>query len=63
VAKDTDANALMRWFCDDVVRVFCSQGSFEKEGIGDASYLFVPDNPTYEGSVKLLFDEHNRPLT
>ena len=65
VAKDTDADALMRWFCDDVMRVFSSQRAFDKEGIfiGDASYLFVPDNPNYEGSVKLLFDEHNHPVS
>ena len=64
VAKDTDAEALMRWFCDDVVRVFRNTRAFHKEGIfiGDASYLFVPDNPNYEGSVKLLFDEHDHPL-
>jgi hypothetical protein len=64
VAKDTDAEALTRWFCNDVLRVFRTQRVFDKEGIfiGDASYLFVPDNPNYEGSVKLLFDEHNHPV-
>ena len=30
--------------------------------IGDGSYLFVPDNPEYEGSVVLWFDEHNHPV-
>ena len=65
VSKDTDADALMRWFCTDVVRIFRSKRAFDKEGIfiGDASYLFVPDNPNYEGSVKLLFDEHNHPVS
>lgn len=65
MAKDTDAQALTRWFCDDVVRVFRSRRAFHKEGIfiGDASYLFVPDNPNYEGSVKLLFDENDHPIT
>jgi hypothetical protein len=64
VAKDTDAEALTRWFCNDVLRVFRNQRVFDKEGIfiGDASYLFVPDNLNYEGSVKLLFDEHNHPV-
>jgi len=64
VAKDTDAEALGRWFCNDVLRVFRNQRVFDKEGIfiGDASYLFVPDNANYEGSVKLLFDEHNHPV-
>ncbi|MGB2884043.1 MAG: transposase [Dehalococcoidia bacterium] len=65
LSKDTDAYALMRWFCHDVVQVFGSQRVFDKEGIfiGDGSYLFVPDNPNYEGSVKLLFDEHNHPVS
>ena len=61
VAKDTDAEALMRWFGGDGVRIFRRHRAFDREGvfIGDASYLFVPDNPRYEGSVKLLFDEHD----
>ena len=61
IAKDTDAEALMKWFGDDVVKVFRRARAFDKEGIfiGDASYLFVADNPRYEGSVKLVFDEHN----
>jgi len=65
VSKDTDADALMRWFCTDVVRIFRSSRAFDKEGIfiGDASYLFVPDNPNYENSVKLLFDEQNHPIS
>jgi hypothetical protein len=65
VAKDTDADALMSWFCQDVAQMFRSHRAFDKEGIfiGDASYLFVPDNPKYEGSVKLLFDPNNHPLS
>jgi hypothetical protein len=65
VAKDTDAQALMRWFGEDGVRVFQRRRAFDREGIfiGDASYLFVPDNPHYEDSVKLLFDEHNHPVS
>jgi hypothetical protein len=64
VAKDTDAEALMEWFNRDVVRVFRKHRAFDKEGlfIGDASYLFVPDNPKYEGSVRMLFDEDNHPV-
>jgi hypothetical protein len=30
--------------------------------LGDAPYLFVPDNRSYERSSRLLFDEHNHPL-
>jgi len=48
-----------------VVRAFERRRVFDPEGIfiGDASYLFVPDNPHYEGSVKLLFDENNHPIS
>jgi hypothetical protein len=65
VAKDTEADALMRWFSTDLAAVLKRQRAFDKEGmfIGDASYLFVPDNPRYEGSVKLLFDEHDHPVS
>ena len=65
MAKDTDARALMRWFGQDGVRVFQRRRVFDPEGvfIGDASYLFVPDNPHYEGSVKLRFDEDDHPLS
>lgn len=64
VAKDTEAEALVGWFNRDVVRVFRKHRVFDKEGlfIGDASYLFVPDNPMYEGSVRMLFDEDNHPV-
>jgi hypothetical protein len=65
ISKDTDADALMEWFCTDVNQIFRTHRAFDKEGIfiGDASYLFVPDNANYEGSVKLLFDRHNHPLS
>jgi len=65
VAKDTDPQALMNWFGEAGGRMFQRRRVFDREGIfiGDASYLFVPDNPRYEGSVKLLFDEHNHPLS
>jgi len=65
LAKDTEADALMRWFSADVAGVFKNQRAFDKEGIfiGDASYLFVPDNPNYESSVKLLFDENDHPVS
>jgi hypothetical protein len=64
VTKDTDAEALLGWFNREVARVLRKHRVFDKEGlfIGDASYLFVPDNPSYEGSVKMLFDEDNHPV-
>ncbi|TAN35221.1 hypothetical protein EPN27_04235, partial [Patescibacteria group bacterium] len=65
IAKDTPAEALMDWYNRDVVKVFREQRYFDKAGIfiGDASYIFVPDNEHYEGSVKMLFDEHNHPVS
>ena len=60
-ARDTDAERLHDWFNREVPRCLRSLQLFDPEGlfIGDASHLFVPDNEHYEGSVKLLFDEHN----
>ncbi len=65
LARDTDAAALLRWFNHDVAHTFQARGVYDAEGlfIGDASYLFVPDNPHYEGSVKLRFDEHHHPVS
>jgi hypothetical protein len=64
LARDTDAEALMRWLGQDVARIFHAHHAFDAEGIfiGDASYLFIPDNPEYEGSVRLLFDEDDHPV-
>lgn len=63
-AKRTDAFCLMTWFNRDVVGIFKQHHAFDPEGIfiGDASYLFVPDNEKYEGSSRMLFDEHNHPV-
>jgi hypothetical protein len=65
MAKDTDSQGLMTWFNRDVVKVLRTRRAFDKAGIfiGDGSYLFVPDNPKYENSVRLLFDEHNHPIS
>ena len=64
MARRTDAGLLTTWFNRDVVGVFKQHHAFDAEGlfVGDASYLFVPDNPHYEGSSRLLFDEHNHPV-
>jgi hypothetical protein len=62
--KDVAAERWLTWFNTAVQQVFQRYGFFDPEGIfiGDASYLFVPDNPAYEGSVVLWFDEHNHPV-
>ncbi|MBI5968756.1 MAG: transposase [Deltaproteobacteria bacterium] len=64
MARRTDAQLLQAWFNRDVVGIFKQHHVFDREGIfiGDASYLFVPDNPRYEGSSVMLFDEHNHPV-
>jgi hypothetical protein len=61
-ARATPAEALLRWYNTEVPGLLKREGLFDPEGIfiGDASYVFVPDNENYEGSVVLLFDEHNR---
>lgn len=62
--QDVPAADWQAWFNGPVQAVFNTQGFFDPEGvfIGDGSYLFVPDNPDYEGSVVLWFDEHNHPV-
>jgi len=63
-AKDTDPAQLEAWFNRDALRLLHQQQGFDPQGIfiGDASYVFVPDNPRYERSARLLFDEHDHPL-
>lgn len=64
MARKTDADLLQEWFNRDVTGVFKLHHAFDPEGIfiGDGTYLFVPDNEAYEGSARLLFDEHNHPV-
>jgi hypothetical protein len=63
-ARDTEAEQLQQWFNRDVMQILKQHRAFDKQGffLGDASYLFVPDNPNYENSVRMLFDEHNHPV-
>jgi len=64
IAKDTEAEKLMGWFNGAVQQRFRHHRFFDKAGIfiGDGSYIFVPDNEHYAGSVKMLFDAHNHPV-
>jgi len=64
LAHDTNTDQLHAWFNREVPRCYRSLGLFDSEGlfIGDASYLFVPDNERYEQSDLLWFDEHNHPV-
>lgn len=64
VSRDVAAQDWLLWFNGAVQEVFQSYGFFDPEGIfiGDGSYVFVPDNPNYEGSVVMWFDEHNHPV-
>ena len=63
-AHDTQTDRLHAWFNREVPRCLRSLGLFDPEGlfIGDASYLFVPDNEHYQQSDLLWFDEHNHPV-
>jgi hypothetical protein len=58
------AGRWLDWFNGAVQEVLQRYGFFDPTGvfIGDASYLFVPDNPAYEGSVVMWFDAHNHPV-
>ena len=62
--RDVPAADWQAWFNGPVQRTFQQYGFFDPAGIfvGDGSYLFVPDNPQYEGSVVLWFDAHNHPV-
>jgi hypothetical protein len=64
VARATPADNLLRWYNSQMPQLLKQEKLFDPEGIfiGDASYVFVPDNEHYEGSVVLLFDEHNHPV-
>jgi hypothetical protein len=64
MARRTEPELLEDWFSRDVVEIFKQHHAFDAEGIfiGDATYLFVPDNPNYENSSRMLFDEHNHPV-
>jgi hypothetical protein len=65
LARDTESDELERWYNEQAATLFAELGAYESEGlfIGDGTYLFVPDNPRYEGSQRLLFDEHNHPVS
>lgn len=62
--RDVSAADWQAWFNGTVQRSFQAYGFFDPAGIfiGDGSYLFVPDNPEYEGSAVMWFDEHNHPV-
>jgi hypothetical protein len=64
LARATEPEPLHQWFNGNVMQILKQHKAFDPEGIflGDASYLFVPDNPNYEHSVRMLFDEHNHPV-
>ena len=62
--KDVSWERWQEWFNGPVQQVLQEYGFFDPRGIfiADATYLFVPDNPDYEGSVVMWFDEHNHPV-
>jgi Transposase DDE domain len=65
LARDTEPEKLQRWYNHHVAKLYLQRNAYDGEGlfIADGTYLFVPDNPNYEGSQVLLFDEHNHPVS
>jgi Transposase DDE domain len=65
LARDTAPDQLEDWYNRYVTAMYQELGAFDADGLfmGDGTYLFVPDNPRYEGSQRLLFDEHNHPVS
>jgi len=65
MSKDTDADLLTSWFNGAVASMWKQRRAFDQAGlfIGDASYLFVPDNERYEGSARLLFNDKDKPVS
>lgn len=65
IARATPPESLQAWFNGPVQKIFRQRRFFDKAGIfiGDGSYLFVPDNDHYEGSARMLFDDHNHPVS
>ena len=62
--KRVPAQEWLDWYNGSVQETFQSYGFFDPAGVfvGDGSYLFVPDNPYYEGSCVMWFNEHNHPV-
>jgi hypothetical protein len=62
--KGVAATRWQQWYNAEVQEVYQGYGFFDPTGIfvGDGTYLFVPDNEAYEGSVVMWFDEHNHPV-
>jgi hypothetical protein len=62
--KHVPAQQWLDWYNGTVQQTFQRYGFFDPAGVfvGDGSYLFVPDNPNYEGSCVMWFDEHNHPV-
>jgi Transposase DDE domain len=65
LARDTEPQQLEDWYNRHVAALYKELDAFDDEGlfIADGTYLFVPDNPRYEDSLRLLFDEHNHPVS
>jgi hypothetical protein len=63
-AKRVPAQQWLDWYNGPVQAIFQQDGFFDPAGVfvGDGSYLFVPDNPNYEGSCVMWFDKHNHPV-
>jgi len=64
MARDTAPERLQAWHNHSVAQYYRTLRAYDRDGIfiADGTYLFVPDNPRYERSDVLMFDEHNHPV-
>lgn len=58
--KDTDPQALRRWFANDLQHWFRARGIYDSRGIYvlDQTHVVVPDNLNYEDAVWMQVDEN-----
>lgn len=60
--KDTPPQEIREWHNESLQRWFRGQRVFRERGIFvlDQTHLVVPDNPHYEGAVRMPVDEHGQ---
>lgn len=60
--KDTSVDEIRSWYQGELQGWFKQRRVFDTRGIFilDQSHLVVPDNPHYEGAVKMPVDEHGQ---
>lgn len=62
--KDTPPEGLRKWHNRDIARFYRHNRAFDKHGIFilDQTHVVVPDNPNYQGAVRMPVDENGQRL-